>query len=136
MERANIAKAVKGKSLWIGIKKLLMLIEMSLEVRISPPEVVPCVGTNVRGRERSMLRRRLTLSVFLKPRACVSDERWSESQQVPEPAEGRRSVSLGPQSTSAAPSGVVATAQPQTVPRVFAGWAFSTLSRRSRAAWR
>uniref|UniRef100_H3CKM7 Vesicle-fusing ATPase n=1 Tax=Tetraodon nigroviridis TaxID=99883 RepID=H3CKM7_TETNG len=32
VERANIAKAVKGKSLWIGIKKLLMLIEMSLEM--------------------------------------------------------------------------------------------------------
>lgn len=33
VERASIAKAVKGKSLWIGIKKLLMLIEMSVEVR-------------------------------------------------------------------------------------------------------
>lgn len=31
-----IAKEVKGKPIWIGIKKLLMLIEMSLQVR-SPP---------------------------------------------------------------------------------------------------
>uniref|UniRef100_A0A3P8WAB1 Vesicle-fusing ATPase n=1 Tax=Cynoglossus semilaevis TaxID=244447 RepID=A0A3P8WAB1_CYNSE len=32
-ERALIAKAVKDKSLWIGIKKLLMLIEMAAQVR-------------------------------------------------------------------------------------------------------
>lgn len=32
-ERASIAKAVKGKNLWIGIKKLLMLIEMAAQVR-------------------------------------------------------------------------------------------------------
>lgn len=32
VERASIAKAVKGKSLWIGIKKLLMLIEMSVQM--------------------------------------------------------------------------------------------------------
>uniref|UniRef100_A0A3B4ZSP3 Vesicle-fusing ATPase n=1 Tax=Stegastes partitus TaxID=144197 RepID=A0A3B4ZSP3_9TELE len=32
-ERAKIAKAVKGQSLWIGIKKLLMLIEMAAQVR-------------------------------------------------------------------------------------------------------
>ncbi|XP_063077728.1 vesicle-fusing ATPase [Engraulis encrasicolus] len=32
-ERADIAKEVKGKSLWIGIKKLLMLIEMSLQMQ-------------------------------------------------------------------------------------------------------
>uniref|UniRef100_A0A4W6DXJ4 Vesicle-fusing ATPase n=1 Tax=Lates calcarifer TaxID=8187 RepID=A0A4W6DXJ4_LATCA len=32
-ERASIAKAVKDKSLWIGIKKLLMLIEMAVQVR-------------------------------------------------------------------------------------------------------
>lgn len=32
-ERAVIAKAVKGQSLWIGIKKLLMLIEMAAQVR-------------------------------------------------------------------------------------------------------
>lgn len=32
-ERASIAKAVRGQSLWIGIKKLLMLIEMSVQVR-------------------------------------------------------------------------------------------------------
>lgn len=31
-ERAVIAKEVKGKSVWIGIKKLLMLIEMSLQM--------------------------------------------------------------------------------------------------------
>lgn len=31
-ERASIAKAVKGKSLWIGIKKLLMLIEMAAQM--------------------------------------------------------------------------------------------------------
>uniref|UniRef100_A0A8C5HMV0 Vesicle-fusing ATPase n=1 Tax=Gouania willdenowi TaxID=441366 RepID=A0A8C5HMV0_GOUWI len=31
-ERAAIAKAVKGKGLWIGIKKLLMLIEMSIQM--------------------------------------------------------------------------------------------------------
>ncbi|KAI3364930.1 hypothetical protein L3Q82_001110 [Scortum barcoo] len=31
-ERASIAKAVKGSSLWIGIKKLLMLIEMSVQM--------------------------------------------------------------------------------------------------------
>ena len=29
-ERSTIAQNVKGKSVWIGIKKLLMLIEMSL----------------------------------------------------------------------------------------------------------
>uniref|UniRef100_A0A8C4I6Z9 Vesicle-fusing ATPase n=1 Tax=Dicentrarchus labrax TaxID=13489 RepID=A0A8C4I6Z9_DICLA len=33
VERASIAKAVKGQNLWIGIKKLLMLIEMSVQVR-------------------------------------------------------------------------------------------------------
>lgn len=33
VERASISKAVKGQSLWIGIKKLLMLIEMSVQVR-------------------------------------------------------------------------------------------------------
>ncbi|TKS89437.1 Vesicle-fusing ATPase [Collichthys lucidus] len=32
VERASIAKAVKGKGLWIGIKKLLMLIEMSVQM--------------------------------------------------------------------------------------------------------
>lgn len=32
-ERASIAKAVRGQSQWIGIKKLLMLIEMSVQVR-------------------------------------------------------------------------------------------------------
>ncbi|KAM9336081.1 vesicle-fusing ATPase-like [Symphorus nematophorus] len=32
VERASIAKAVKGQSLWIGIKKLLMLIEMSVQM--------------------------------------------------------------------------------------------------------
>ncbi|KAI4892911.1 hypothetical protein NFI96_024479, partial [Prochilodus magdalenae] len=32
-ERATIAQQVKGKRVWIGIKKLLMLIEMSLQVR-------------------------------------------------------------------------------------------------------
>ncbi|GAA6214590.1 vesicle-fusing ATPase-like [Lates japonicus] len=31
-ERASIAKAVKDKSLWIGIKKLLMLIEMAVQM--------------------------------------------------------------------------------------------------------
>ncbi|XP_031420137.1 vesicle-fusing ATPase-like isoform X3 [Clupea harengus] len=31
-ERATIAKQVKGKRVWIGIKKLLMLIEMSLQM--------------------------------------------------------------------------------------------------------
>lgn len=31
-ERASIAKAVRGKSLWIGIKKLLMLIEMAVQM--------------------------------------------------------------------------------------------------------
>ncbi|KAM9715486.1 vesicle-fusing ATPase-like [Menidia menidia] len=31
-ERASIAKAVKGKSLWIGIKKLVMLIEMAAQM--------------------------------------------------------------------------------------------------------
>uniref|UniRef100_A0A671XHC6 Vesicle-fusing ATPase n=1 Tax=Sparus aurata TaxID=8175 RepID=A0A671XHC6_SPAAU len=33
VERASIAKAVEGQNLWIGIKKLLMLIEMSVQVR-------------------------------------------------------------------------------------------------------
>uniref|UniRef100_A0A8B9UFI4 Vesicle-fusing ATPase n=1 Tax=Anas zonorhyncha TaxID=75864 RepID=A0A8B9UFI4_9AVES len=33
-ERSTIAQNVKGKPVWIGIKKLLMLIEMSLQVRI------------------------------------------------------------------------------------------------------
>uniref|UniRef100_A0A8C3S0K1 Vesicle-fusing ATPase n=1 Tax=Chelydra serpentina TaxID=8475 RepID=A0A8C3S0K1_CHESE len=32
-ERSTIAQHVKGKKVWIGIKKLLMLIEMSLQVR-------------------------------------------------------------------------------------------------------
>uniref|UniRef100_A0AAQ5ZWZ9 Vesicle-fusing ATPase n=1 Tax=Amphiprion ocellaris TaxID=80972 RepID=A0AAQ5ZWZ9_AMPOC len=32
-ERSKIAQAVKGQSLWIGIKKLLMLIEMAVQVR-------------------------------------------------------------------------------------------------------
>ncbi|KAM8729794.1 vesicle-fusing ATPase-like [Acanthopagrus schlegelii] len=32
VERASIAKAVKGQNLWIGIKKLLMLIEMSVQM--------------------------------------------------------------------------------------------------------
>ncbi|TNN24713.1 Vesicle-fusing ATPase [Liparis tanakae] len=32
VERAAIAKAVKGQSLWIGIKKLLMLIEMAVQL--------------------------------------------------------------------------------------------------------
>lgn len=31
-ERTTIAQHVKGKRVWIGIKKLLMLIEMSLQV--------------------------------------------------------------------------------------------------------
>ncbi|XP_034073426.1 vesicle-fusing ATPase-like [Gymnodraco acuticeps] len=31
-ERADIAKRVKDKTLWIGVKKLLMLIEMSIQV--------------------------------------------------------------------------------------------------------
>uniref|UniRef100_A0A8C9Y8Z9 Vesicle-fusing ATPase n=1 Tax=Sander lucioperca TaxID=283035 RepID=A0A8C9Y8Z9_SANLU len=33
VERVSIAKAVKGQSLWIGIKKLLMLIEMAVHRR-------------------------------------------------------------------------------------------------------
>uniref|UniRef100_A0A4W6DXH4 Vesicle-fusing ATPase n=1 Tax=Lates calcarifer TaxID=8187 RepID=A0A4W6DXH4_LATCA len=33
-ERASIAKAVKDKSLWIGIKKLLMLIEMAVQIQL------------------------------------------------------------------------------------------------------
>uniref|UniRef100_A0A667XFB5 Vesicle-fusing ATPase n=1 Tax=Myripristis murdjan TaxID=586833 RepID=A0A667XFB5_9TELE len=33
-ERANIAHQMKGKRVWIGIKKLLMLIEMSLQVQL------------------------------------------------------------------------------------------------------
>ncbi|OWK15448.1 NSF [Cervus elaphus hippelaphus] len=32
-ERTTITQQVKGKKVWIGIKKLLMLIEMSLQVR-------------------------------------------------------------------------------------------------------
>ncbi|XP_029312509.1 vesicle-fusing ATPase-like [Cottoperca gobio] len=32
VERASIAEAVRGKNLWIGIKKLLMLIEMSVQM--------------------------------------------------------------------------------------------------------
>lgn len=32
VERASIAKAVEGQNLWIGIKKLLMLIEMSVQM--------------------------------------------------------------------------------------------------------
>uniref|UniRef100_A0A8D0CX51 Vesicle-fusing ATPase n=1 Tax=Sander lucioperca TaxID=283035 RepID=A0A8D0CX51_SANLU len=35
VERVSIAKAVKGQSLWIGIKKLLMLIEMAVLTRYS-----------------------------------------------------------------------------------------------------
>ncbi|XP_068439386.1 vesicle-fusing ATPase-like [Clinocottus analis] len=31
-ERADIAKAVKGQDLWIGVKKLLMLIEMAVQM--------------------------------------------------------------------------------------------------------
>uniref|UniRef100_A0A672IAB5 Vesicle-fusing ATPase n=1 Tax=Salarias fasciatus TaxID=181472 RepID=A0A672IAB5_SALFA len=34
-ERASIAQQLKGKRVWIGIKKLLVLIEMSLQVRAS-----------------------------------------------------------------------------------------------------
>lgn len=34
-ERLSIAQAVKDKSLWIGIKKLLMLIEMAAQVWIT-----------------------------------------------------------------------------------------------------
>ena len=34
-ERATIGQQIKGKRVWIGIKKLLMLIEMSLQVRNS-----------------------------------------------------------------------------------------------------
>uniref|UniRef100_A0A8C9Y8E1 Vesicle-fusing ATPase n=1 Tax=Sander lucioperca TaxID=283035 RepID=A0A8C9Y8E1_SANLU len=33
VERVSIAKAVKGQSLWIGIKKLLMLIEMAVSLK-------------------------------------------------------------------------------------------------------
>lgn len=32
-ERASIAQQLKGKRVWIGIKKLLVLIEMSLQVK-------------------------------------------------------------------------------------------------------
>lgn len=32
-ERASIAQQLKGKRVWIGIKKLLVLIEMSLQVQ-------------------------------------------------------------------------------------------------------
>lgn len=32
-ERANIAHQLRGKGVWIGIKKLLVLIEMSLQVK-------------------------------------------------------------------------------------------------------
>jgi vesicle-fusing ATPase len=34
-ERITIAQQVKEKKVWIGIKKLLMLIEMSLQVSAS-----------------------------------------------------------------------------------------------------
>uniref|UniRef100_A0A673BIS2 Vesicle-fusing ATPase n=1 Tax=Sphaeramia orbicularis TaxID=375764 RepID=A0A673BIS2_9TELE len=40
-ERASIAKAVKGQNLWIGIKKLLMLIEMAAQVRKAMDGDVP-----------------------------------------------------------------------------------------------
>uniref|UniRef100_A0A673WQ01 Vesicle-fusing ATPase n=1 Tax=Salmo trutta TaxID=8032 RepID=A0A673WQ01_SALTR len=36
-ERADIAKAVKGQGVWIGIKKLTMLIEMAVQVRETHP---------------------------------------------------------------------------------------------------
>uniref|UniRef100_A0A671XP47 Vesicle-fusing ATPase n=1 Tax=Sparus aurata TaxID=8175 RepID=A0A671XP47_SPAAU len=36
VERASIAKAVEGQNLWIGIKKLLMLIEMSVQHPVPP----------------------------------------------------------------------------------------------------
>uniref|UniRef100_A0A672P2I2 Vesicle-fusing ATPase n=1 Tax=Sinocyclocheilus grahami TaxID=75366 RepID=A0A672P2I2_SINGR len=36
-ERATIAKQVKGQTVWLGIKKLQMLIEMSLQVRFGQP---------------------------------------------------------------------------------------------------
>ncbi|KAI3360236.1 hypothetical protein L3Q82_014546, partial [Scortum barcoo] len=36
-ERASIAQQLKGKRVWIGIKKLLVLIEMSLQVRETRP---------------------------------------------------------------------------------------------------
>uniref|UniRef100_A0A3Q3Q7W9 NSF AAA+ ATPase lid domain-containing protein n=1 Tax=Monopterus albus TaxID=43700 RepID=A0A3Q3Q7W9_MONAL len=32
LERASIAHQLKGKQVWIGIKKLLLLIEMSLQM--------------------------------------------------------------------------------------------------------
>lgn len=34
-ERASIAKALKGHKVWIGIKKLLMVIEMAVQVRMT-----------------------------------------------------------------------------------------------------
>uniref|UniRef100_A0A8C3B336 Vesicle-fusing ATPase n=1 Tax=Cyclopterus lumpus TaxID=8103 RepID=A0A8C3B336_CYCLU len=42
VERAGIAKAVKGQNLWIGIKKLLMLIEMAVQVRDYWMETFTC----------------------------------------------------------------------------------------------
>uniref|UniRef100_A0A8C9Y8V0 Vesicle-fusing ATPase n=1 Tax=Sander lucioperca TaxID=283035 RepID=A0A8C9Y8V0_SANLU len=40
VERVSIAKAVKGQSLWIGIKKLLMLIEMAVQNLVALLKVV------------------------------------------------------------------------------------------------
>uniref|UniRef100_A0A4W3HY34 Vesicle-fusing ATPase n=1 Tax=Callorhinchus milii TaxID=7868 RepID=A0A4W3HY34_CALMI len=41
-ERSRISQHVKGKAVWIGIKKLMMIIEMSLQVRANPVCVVMC----------------------------------------------------------------------------------------------
>ncbi|KAK1881291.1 Vesicle-fusing ATPase [Dissostichus eleginoides] len=40
-ERADIAKRVKDKTLWIGVKKLLMLIEMSIQLVQPVPPLPP-----------------------------------------------------------------------------------------------
>uniref|UniRef100_A0A674CD87 Vesicle-fusing ATPase n=1 Tax=Salmo trutta TaxID=8032 RepID=A0A674CD87_SALTR len=43
-ERAAIAKAVKSQAVWIGIKKLTMVIEMAVQVRETNPRVVTLLG--------------------------------------------------------------------------------------------
>ncbi|KAL2078118.1 hypothetical protein ACEWY4_025803 [Coilia grayii] len=74
-ERAVIAKEVKGKSVWIGIKKLLMLIEMSLQVCVC---VYVCVCVCVCGMARvSMPRPPMCLDGRLSHGATRSHEHVS-----------------------------------------------------------
>ncbi|KAG2460970.1 NSF ATPase, partial [Polypterus senegalus] len=73
-ERATIMQHMKGKQVWIGIKKLLMLIEMSLQVRPSAA---------FRGRGAAACQRTLDLCVSSFP-----DGPGVQSHQVLETSQG------------------------------------------------